>query len=87
MNVSNSKPHPLRVMIAGGGTGGHVYPGIAIGKEIKRRHPHAELLFVGTERGLEARLFLEFCLRTITASGLKMGPPGNFRGCKYPRSL
>jgi UDP-N-acetylglucosamine--N-acetylmuramyl-(pentapeptide) pyrophosphoryl-undecaprenol N-acetylglucosamine transferase len=60
-------------MIAGGGTGGHVYPGIAIAKEIKRRHPEAELLFVGTERGLETKIVPQegFPLRTITVSGLK----------------
>jgi UDP-N-acetylglucosamine--N-acetylmuramyl-(pentapeptide) pyrophosphoryl-undecaprenol N-acetylglucosamine transferase len=73
MNISDSESHLLRVMIAGGGTGGHVYPGIAIAKEIKRRNPHAELLFVGTDRGLEGKLVPRegFPLRTITVSGLK----------------
>ncbi len=64
---------PLRVLIAGGGTGGHIYPGIAIAREIRRRHPAAELLFVGTERGLEMKIVPAegFRLETITISGLK----------------
>jgi UDP-N-acetylglucosamine--N-acetylmuramyl-(pentapeptide) pyrophosphoryl-undecaprenol N-acetylglucosamine transferase len=48
----------LRVMIAGGGTGGHVVPALAIGRELRDRH-EAELLFVGTARGLETRLVPE----------------------------
>jgi UDP-N-acetylglucosamine--N-acetylmuramyl-(pentapeptide) pyrophosphoryl-undecaprenol N-acetylglucosamine transferase len=64
---------PLRVLIAGGGTGGHIYPGIAIAREIRRRHQAAELLFVGTERGLEMKIVPAegFRLETITISGLK----------------
>jgi len=41
-------------MITGGGTGGHVYPALSIADEIIRRHPNAEILFVGTKRGLES---------------------------------
>lgn len=43
----------MRVILSGGGTGGHVYPAISIGKEIKRQYCDAEILFVGTEKGLE----------------------------------
>ncbi|MEW5978057.1 MAG: undecaprenyldiphospho-muramoylpentapeptide beta-N-acetylglucosaminyltransferase [Acidobacteriota bacterium] len=62
-----------RVLIAGGGTGGHVYPGIAIAKEIQRRRPDTVILFVGTDRGLETRIVPAegFRLETITVSGLK----------------
>ena len=45
----------LRVVIAGGGTGGHLYPGIAVAREILRRVPDASVTFAGTARGLEAR--------------------------------
>lgn len=45
----------LRVLIAGGGTGGHVIPGLAIGRELRDRHG-AEVRFLGTSRGLETRL-------------------------------
>ncbi|MGB7136669.1 MAG: undecaprenyldiphospho-muramoylpentapeptide beta-N-acetylglucosaminyltransferase [Acidobacteriaceae bacterium] len=48
-------PDPLRVLIAGGGTGGHIYPALAIGQELKDSRG-AELLFVGTARGLESQL-------------------------------
>lgn len=44
-----------RVLIAGGGTGGHIIPALAIADELKSRHG-AEILFVGTTRGLESRL-------------------------------
>jgi UDP-N-acetylglucosamine--N-acetylmuramyl-(pentapeptide) pyrophosphoryl-undecaprenol N-acetylglucosamine transferase len=44
-----------RVLIAGGGTGGHIIPALAIADELKARHG-AEILFVGTARGLESRL-------------------------------
>ncbi len=45
----------LRVAIAGGGTGGHVIPALAIGRELRDRH-HANLLYIGTSRGLETKL-------------------------------
>lgn len=44
----------LRVLIAAGGTGGHIYPGITIAQTLRSRHPRADILFVGTTRGLEA---------------------------------
>jgi len=45
-----------KIIIAAGGTGGHVFPGIAIAEEIKKSHPEARIMFVGTERGLEAKV-------------------------------
>ncbi len=45
----------MRLLIAGGGTGGHLYPGIAVAEEFLARDPANEVLFVGTERGIEAR--------------------------------
>lgn len=42
-----------RIVLAGGGTGGHVYPAIAIGRAILAEEPDAQLLFVGTKKGLE----------------------------------
>ena len=43
----------LRVIISGGGTGGHIFPAIAIANEIKALHPEAEILFVGAEGRME----------------------------------
>ena len=45
----------MRVIIAGGGTGGHVIPAIAIAQELKSRY-NAEVLFIGTARGMETRM-------------------------------
>jgi len=46
----------MRVLFAGGGTGGHVYPAIAMIDELRRRSPSVEVAYVGTRRGLEARI-------------------------------
>ncbi|HEV7680494.1 MAG TPA: undecaprenyldiphospho-muramoylpentapeptide beta-N-acetylglucosaminyltransferase [Pyrinomonadaceae bacterium] len=63
----------MRVLIAAGGTGGHIYPGIAVAKEIMRRHPGSEIRFVGTARGLEIKLVPQagFELSLIDSAGLK----------------
>ena len=45
-----------RVLIAGGGTGGHIYPGLAIAEELISRSPRPEVIFVGTPKGMEMRL-------------------------------
>ena len=44
---------PYKVIVSGGGTGGHIYPAIAIANEIKRRHPDAQFLFVGASDRME----------------------------------
>ena len=43
----------MRVIIAAAGTGGHINPGIAIANKIKEKNPKAEIIFIGTNRGLE----------------------------------
>ncbi|HEY8403105.1 MAG TPA: undecaprenyldiphospho-muramoylpentapeptide beta-N-acetylglucosaminyltransferase [Flavobacteriales bacterium] len=43
----------MRIIISGGGTGGHIFPAVAIAKAIKARYPHAEILFVGAEGKME----------------------------------
>ena len=50
------KARDITVLIAAGGTGGHIYPGIAIAEELRRRAPAARIAFVGTERGLETKI-------------------------------
>ena len=61
----------MKVVMSGGGTGGHIYPAIAIAEEIRRRHPDAEILFIGTERGMEKKIIPAsgFPIRYITVSG------------------
>jgi UDP-N-acetylglucosamine--N-acetylmuramyl-(pentapeptide) pyrophosphoryl-undecaprenol N-acetylglucosamine transferase len=63
----------VRVLIAGGGTGGHLYPGIALAREIKRREPNARVTFAGTASGVEARVVPRegFALEIIRVAGLK----------------
>jgi UDP-N-acetylglucosamine--N-acetylmuramyl-(pentapeptide) pyrophosphoryl-undecaprenol N-acetylglucosamine transferase len=58
-------------VIAAGKTGGHIYPGIALAREIRARRPDASILFVGTAGGLEERLVPEagFTLERVAASG------------------
>ncbi|MGI4885096.1 MAG: undecaprenyldiphospho-muramoylpentapeptide beta-N-acetylglucosaminyltransferase [Janthinobacterium lividum] len=45
--------NPLRIIISGGGTGGHIFPAVAIANELRRRHPDAALLFVGANGRME----------------------------------
>jgi len=61
-----------RVVIAGGGTGGHLYPGIALAKALKRQDMDIEISFVGTQKGLEAKVLPRegFELKTILSAGL-----------------
>jgi UDP-N-acetylglucosamine--N-acetylmuramyl-(pentapeptide) pyrophosphoryl-undecaprenol N-acetylglucosamine transferase len=63
----------MRVLIAAGGTGGHIYPGIAVANEIMRRDSTSAVRFVGTARGLENRLVPKagFELSLIESQGLK----------------
>ncbi|MDQ3821491.1 MAG: undecaprenyldiphospho-muramoylpentapeptide beta-N-acetylglucosaminyltransferase [Acidobacteriota bacterium] len=73
----------MRVLIAAGGTGGHIYPGIAVAKEVMRRDPESEVRFVGTARGLETRLVPKagFELSFIESAGLKnVGLTARLRG-------
>lgn len=62
----------MRVVIAGGGTGGHVIPALAIGRELRDRHG-AEVRFIGTARGLETKLVPEagFALELVRSGQLK----------------
>src|SRR5919107_5802187 len=63
----------MRVSLAGGGTGGHLFPGLAVAREFKRRDQRTEILFVGTEQGIEARVLPRegFRLKKIRVKGLK----------------
>lgn len=73
----------MKVLIAAGGTGGHIYPGIAVANEIIRRDETNEVLFVGTARGLEKKIVPEngFQLSLINSAGLKnVGVVGKIKG-------
>jgi len=66
----------MRCVIAGGGTGGHLFPGIAIAEAFSERERGNEVLFIGTERGIEVRVLTgeKFLLRTISAKPFKGKP-------------
>ena len=71
----------MRVILAGGGTGGHLFPGLALAREFQGRDQMTEILFVGTEQGIEARALPRegFKLETLPVRGLKgRGLRGSF---------
>ncbi len=66
--MSNSR---LAVVFAGGGTGGHLYPALSIAEAVRRRRPDTDILFIGTQGKIEARVVPEhgFAFRSIDVSG------------------
>lgn len=73
----------MKVLIAAGGTGGHIYPGIAVANEIVRRDAKSEVRFVGTARGLETKLVPDagYKLELIESAGIKnVGLAGTVKG-------
>ena len=67
----------MRVIIAAAGTAGHINPGLAIANKIKDKEPDSEIIFIGTERGLEKDLVSRsgYKLKTINAYGLSFKKP------------
>lgn len=81
----------MKVLFAAGGTGGHIFPAIAVANEVLRRNETSEVLFVGTARGLETRIVPEagFQLSLINSVGLKnVGFVGKIKGLSVlPKSF
>ncbi len=81
----------MRLLIAGGGTGGHLFPGVAVAEELRARLPDAEVLFVGTRRGIEARVLepAGWKVEFIDMSGVKtVGALGAVKGLyRVPRAI
>ena len=81
----------MRMLIAGGGTGGHIFPGLALAEEVKTRHPRNDVLFVGTPRGLEVDIVPKngFPLELIDVAPLRrQGGVGFARSLgRLPRAL
>ena len=47
----------MKVILSGGGTGGHIYPALTIADQIKKLRPDAQIIFVGTQQGLEKKYY------------------------------
>ncbi len=73
MDARTDSTRPRHVVIAGGGTGGHLYPGIAVAHALRRKDARTHVSFVGTARGIEARVVPQegFELDLIRSAGLK----------------
>ena len=88
---SDGAPQALRIAIAGGGTGGHLFPGVAIAQEFKVRNSQNEIIFVSTGNPLERRILskLNFTLECISVEGIKgRGLWNQFKSiCKLPAGI
>ncbi|NUN15256.1 MAG: undecaprenyldiphospho-muramoylpentapeptide beta-N-acetylglucosaminyltransferase [Myxococcales bacterium] len=71
---------PLRIVIAGGGTGGHLYPGIAIAEAFKQHDPRTDVRFIGSTTGIEAQVLPRegWQSHLLPASRLRGGGPWVF---------
>ena len=74
----------MRIIISGGGTGGHIYPALTIARAIQKQIPNAEFLYVGTKDGLEADIVPKEGLpfTTVNIQGFKrsLTPENLLRG-------
>ena len=70
-----SKKQKFKLVVTGGGTGGHLFPGVAVAQEFKRRFPTASILFIGTGRQVDKNNLGQypFGYKKIHCSGLKGG--------------
>ena len=59
-----AKKENLRLIVSGGGTGGHIFPAVSIANAVKKLHPEAEILFVGAEGRME--------MQRVPAAGYKI---------------
>ncbi|RLQ95830.1 undecaprenyldiphospho-muramoylpentapeptide beta-N-acetylglucosaminyltransferase [Falsibacillus albus] len=63
----------MKIIVSGGGTGGHIYPALAFIRTIKQKHPDTEFLYIGTSKGLESKLVTreEIPFKSIEITGFK----------------
>ena len=65
----------MNILLAGGGTGGHIYPAVAIANEITSRYKNAGILFIGTKNGMESSIVPNagYSIEYVSAKGLSGG--------------
>ncbi|HEY6193229.1 MAG TPA: undecaprenyldiphospho-muramoylpentapeptide beta-N-acetylglucosaminyltransferase [Bacteroidota bacterium] len=75
MSGRSTDVEPLHAIFSGGGTGGHLFPALAIADEVKRLEPAAEIMFIGTRDRIEARVVPQkgYAFRSIWISGFRRG--------------
>ncbi|MDH6117940.1 UDP-N-acetylglucosamine--N-acetylmuramyl-(pentapeptide) pyrophosphoryl-undecaprenol N-acetylglucosamine transferase [Kitasatospora sp. GAS204B] len=78
---------PLSVVIGAGGTGGHIYPGLALAEALRRADPRAAISFVGTDRGLEGKLIPEAGYRLHTVDMIPFDASLGLRRYLLPAAL
>jgi len=63
----------MRLIMSGGGTGGHLFPGLAVAREFQRRDAGTDVLFVGSKWGIESRVLPQegFTLEALPIRGVK----------------
>src|SRR5690625_6188767 len=73
----------MKVLLTGGGTGGHIYPALAVARRLQEMHTDVKLLYVGTTRGLESTIVPkeDIPFQTIEIEGFKRS--FNLEGLKY----
>ncbi|MEU3839324.1 UDP-N-acetylglucosamine--N-acetylmuramyl-(pentapeptide) pyrophosphoryl-undecaprenol N-acetylglucosamine transferase [Streptomyces sp. NPDC028635] len=87
MRTPRTSQSPLSVVIGAGGTGGHIYPGLALADALRRAVPDAVISFVGTERGLETRLVPEAGYRLHTVDMIPFDPSLGAKRFLLPAAL
>lgn len=77
-STSTGSGRTLRLLVAAGGTGGHLYPALAVARSLRERVPEADVIFVGTRRGLEGEIVPRsgFRLELVRAAPLRGGSIG-----------
>ncbi|MDX3376171.1 UDP-N-acetylglucosamine--N-acetylmuramyl-(pentapeptide) pyrophosphoryl-undecaprenol N-acetylglucosamine transferase [Streptomyces sp. ME02-6991-2A] len=78
---------PLSVVIGAGGTGGHIYPGLALAEALRRAEPDAVISFIGTERGLETTLIPAAGYRLHTVDMIPFDPALGAKRFLLPAAL
>jgi UDP-N-acetylglucosamine--N-acetylmuramyl-(pentapeptide) pyrophosphoryl-undecaprenol N-acetylglucosamine transferase len=76
-----------RIVIAGGGTGGHLFPGIALAQELKTRDKNAEIIFVGTKKGIESKKLPQLGFDLVKISILGLSRKATFKNLLVPLCL